>query len=290
MIVNNFGAMQAALELAENGRPLTSDDVLDLHRIVTSETLDDEADAGRIQRSGEDRVQIEWDTPVWDGRTVLHQPPAAAELPQRLEDLCRFANDEIGEGFTHPVLRAIVLHFWIAYDHPFVDGNGRVARALFYWAMLRHGYWLPNTFPISSILRKAPAKRCSPTEVRPTITTYLLPTLTVWRVYACHPKPQEYLARKTAEIRNVEALLHGSALLNHRQLVAVSNALRDAQQTFTIKGHAHFHQVTIQSARTDLLTLEGLGLYSKRKVGKRFVFTPAPDLTGRLRALAESTA
>lgn len=57
----------------------------------------------------------------------------------------------------HPVIIAIVLHSWLAYDHPFVDGNGRTARAPFYWSMLSQGFWLVEFLSISSILRKAPA-------------------------------------------------------------------------------------------------------------------------------------
>ena len=58
----------------------------------------------------------------------------------------------------HHHIRAIILHFWLAYGHPFVDGNGRTARALFYWAMLHEGYWLFEFISISNILRKAPAQ------------------------------------------------------------------------------------------------------------------------------------
>ena len=61
-------------------------------------------------------------------------------------------------GFLHPVIRSILLHFWVAYDHPFVDGNGRNARALFYWSMLRHGFWLAEFFSISHEILKAPRK------------------------------------------------------------------------------------------------------------------------------------
>ena len=50
------------------------------------------------------------------------------------------------------VVRAILVHFWLAYDHPFVDGNGRTARALFYWVMAREGYWLCEYVSISRIL------------------------------------------------------------------------------------------------------------------------------------------
>jgi len=56
--------------------------------------------------------------------------------------LIEFANDEnITTGFIHPVIKAILLHFWIGYLHPFCDGNGRTARALFYWYLLKNDYF-----------------------------------------------------------------------------------------------------------------------------------------------------
>ncbi|MBD3393724.1 MAG: hypothetical protein GF418_16430 [Chitinivibrionales bacterium] len=49
-----------------------------------------------------------------------------------MEAGCDFANGKTPAFFIHPVLRAVTLHFWLAYNHPFADGNGRCARALFY--------------------------------------------------------------------------------------------------------------------------------------------------------------
>lgn len=43
----------------------------------------------------------------------------------------------------------------IAYMHPFVDGNGRTARALFYWYMLKSGYWLTEYLSISRVIAKS---------------------------------------------------------------------------------------------------------------------------------------
>ena len=258
--------------------------MLELHRIVTSGTLEDEADAGHLQPEDDRRVAI-----VWDDGTILHQPPPASELPERLEKLCKFANEELGTGFIHPVIRAIVLHFWVGYDHPFADGNGRLARALFYWSMLRHGYWLAQYLSISSILRKAPAQYARAYLYVETddndVTYFLIHQLQV--IERAIEDLRGYLMRKATRVREVEALLRGNVPLNHRQTVAVSDALRDTQQSFTIKAHAQFHRVTIQSARTDLLGLEELELFNKRRIGKRFVFTPAADLADRLRTLAE---
>ena len=100
MIFNNYLAMRRAEEIAGSGESLVPDHVLELHRIVTDGTLDDESEAGRLQQPGEDRVFVEWDG------ELLHRPPPAEELPGRLAQLCVFANGEVGEGFLHPVVES----------------------------------------------------------------------------------------------------------------------------------------------------------------------------------------
>lgn len=88
---------------------------------------------------------------------IIHQPPPAEGLLQRLEALCAWFNHP-SPRYTHPLVRAIALHFLIAHEHPFHDGNGRVARALFYWAMLRNGYGSFLYISISRYLKEAHAQ------------------------------------------------------------------------------------------------------------------------------------
>ena len=285
MVSNNFNAMLAAEELARDGAPLTPDDVLELHRIVTDGTLEDESEAGRLQLPGEDRVFV-----VDIDDTVLHRPPPAEELPERLEQLCAFANGENVEGFLHPVVRAILLHFWVGYDHPFVDGNGRTARALFYWSMLRSGYWLAQYISISAILRNAPGqykKSYLKAETDSNDATYFVfDQLEV--IERAIDSLRDYLTRKTAEIAETKQRLHSVTGLNNRQLSIISDALNDPYQAFTIRGQAQLHRVVYQSARTDLLSLEELGLLSKSKAGNKFEFHATADLQDRLRTLMET--
>jgi Fic family protein len=280
MIVNNYAAMQYAQDLSD--RDLTIDDVLSLHRIVTSDTLDDPADAGRLQRPGDDRIEVRW-----SDDTLLHKPPRAEDLPARLEAMVKFANGQDIEGFMHPVVRAVLLHFWLAYDHPFVDGNGRVARALFYWCMLREGYWLARYLSVSSILRKAPSKYARSYLLTETdandLTYFLLFQLGV--IERSIDELHAYLARKIAESRELDQLMHGSSLLNERQRVIVADALKDPAEPFTIAGQSRRHRVTYQTARTDLLGLEQLQLMARTQVGRKFVFRPVSNLADRLRAL-----
>ena len=136
MVQNNYLAI---LFIRENrNTDLSPGMLIELQKILTQNTLDHPDQAGRF-RTDEDRVVIV------DGRydEVLHVPPPASELSSRIEALCNFANQPPSErDFIHPVISACILHFQIGFDHPFCDGNGRTARALFYWMMMRRGYWL----------------------------------------------------------------------------------------------------------------------------------------------------
>jgi Fic family protein len=276
MITNNFRAMRHISSLTDH--PLSDDVIYELHGMLTEGTLDDPTAAGRLQRQDEDRIK------VWgDGDQILHIPPPAGELPRRVAAMCRFANGEPEGRWLHPVLRAVVLHFWLAFDHPFEDGNGRTARALFYWAMLRQGYWLTEFLTISSILRKAPAQYARSfllTETDDNDLTYFV--LYQLRVIArAIESLQDYLQRKMAEVRDVEALIRGASL-NHRQRALLADALRDAGATYTINSHQLAHAVVYQTARTDLLDLADRGLLLRTKGGSKFVFTVPADLSQRL--------
>ena len=46
----------------------------------------------------------------------------------------------------------------LAFIHPFVDGNGRTARSLVYWYMMKKGYWLTEYLSISRIIYRNKAQ------------------------------------------------------------------------------------------------------------------------------------
>jgi len=181
-------------------------------------------------------------------------------------------------------LKAILLHFWLAYDHPFVDGNGRTARALFYWSMLSNGLWLTEFLSISSILRAAPAsygRAFLYTESDENDLTYfILYQLKV--VVRAIEELHRFLSRKTGEIRRTEQLVRTSIPLNHRQTAVLGHALRHPGQRYTFESHKVSQGVAYQTARTDLLDLEAKGLFAKVQHGKTFQFYPVQDLHDRL--------
>ena len=276
MILNNYRTMQRIRELKD--QPLTPQLVLDLHRLVSQDTLDDPADAGRLRPPGKEVV-------VDDAYgTVFHVPPPAGELEQRLELLCRFANGETPAVFLHPVVRAITLHFWLAYDHPFCDGNGRTARALFYWAMLHQGYWLFEFISISSAINKARGQYersflLSESDDND-LTYFLLAQVKV--IQQAITNLHAYLERKAGEVGALQRRLEGMDGLNHRQLALLRHALRHAGFRYTVLSHQSSHGVSNQTARSDLQKLAGRGLLIPGKDGKREIFRVPADLATRL--------
>jgi len=280
MIFNNYQAMKHIRDIGQE--PLTPNLILELHRRLTAGTMEDPADVGRWRMT--DDVHV---VDPRDGK-LLHIPPAAGALPERMQRLCEFANgSETDTPYVHPVVRAILLHFMLGYDHPFADGNGRTARALFYWAMARQGYWLMAYLSISNVLRRAPsqyARAYLHTETDDNDTTYfLLHQLDVIRqaIDALHG----YLKEKTRETRATESLLEGSlsrSQFNHRQIALLSHALKHADALYTVESHRASHAVAYATARSDLLQLAELGLLTQQSQGKRFVFQVPVDLVARM--------
>jgi len=275
MIANNFLAMQRARELRDVA--LTPGLVRELHAIVTEATLDDSADAGRLQALGEERVV------VVDARDdiVVHRPPDAAELPQRLQQLCDFANELDGGPYLPGVLRALTLHFMVSYDHFFVDGNGRTARAIFYWSMLHHGYWLAEYLTISTILRKAFAQYAQSfidtEQDGGDLTYFFLYHLDVLR--RAIDGLRDYVQRTTSLQRSIRARLDpSSGEFNLRQISLLGEATRDPDRSFTATVVAARFAVTDQTARSDLDDLVARGYLTRSREGHRFVWRVSPRL------------
>ena len=203
------------------------------------ERFDDPAAAGRLQRPDEPRVavfdrdeQLSTDSPATCGRRAS----------RGAWNYCaNFANENDGaRRFVHPVVRAILLHFWLAHDHPFDDGNGRTARILFFWLMQSAGLLARRVLADLPHSARAPAKYARAfleTETDAADTTYFL----IHQLRVIEQAIEElhrYLKRKSMEIREVEALIRGGDGFNHRQLALLSDALRHPERSYSFGSHA----------------------------------------------------
>ena len=282
MILNNFITMKEIINFKDE--KLTPELIFSIHSHVTRDTLDKPDAAGRFRTEAES-------VSVVDGEgTVYHSPPVAGELPRRLQQMCDFANEGMPGRFVHPVIRAIILHFWLAYDHPFYDGNGRTARALFYWAMQKSGYWLFEYISISSILVKAPTRYARSflyTESDDNDLNYfIIHQAEVIRksIAGLH----DYIERKQRERHDAESRLRYIKRLNHRQQALVIHAMRHPYQEYSISSHRRSHNTAYATARSDLLELEELGILKSYRRGRATYFEPEKGIEEALKKLARS--
>lgn len=281
MIYNNYQAMRFVCDIKNEA--LTVDIILELHRILTKDTLDDPNAAGNLRTTD--------DVHVWDNTDqILHTPPKASELKERLAKLCEYANatNDENDFFIHPVIKAILLHFMLAYDHPFVDGNGRTARALFYWSMAHQNYWLMEFISISEIIKKSPSQYALAYLYTETdendLTYFVIYQLDV--ILQAIDALYEYINKQSQEINETERLLHANHALqnklNYRQVALIKHALKHPDMHYQIESHRQSHNVTYDTARNDLLNLDKLGLLFKKKTGKAFTFVAPADLKKRI--------
>jgi Fic family protein len=280
MILNNYATMQRIREIQKER--LSKDLIFDLHQIVTEGTLEKEDAAGRFRTATEDvRVEDEKDE-------IFHVPPPAEELDTRMQAMCDFANGLSPDYFIHPVVRAILLHFWLGYDHPFLDGNGRTARALFYWSMLNSGYWLFEFISISNVIlrsTKAYYLAFAYSETDDNDATYFV-VHQIDVIKKAIEVLHTYIVRKSAELSESERLLRDWSELNHRQIAIVSHALRHPGMIYTVDGHQRSQGTAYETARQDLLDLVNLDLFLKSKRGKKkkMIFRASPELASKIKS------
>ncbi|MGE3319092.1 MAG: Fic family protein, partial [Candidatus Berkiella sp.] len=256
MIYNNYVAMQFIGEIKQE--KLTPEMLLELQKILTENTLEDKNHSGCFRTAHED-------VKVVDHRgEILHVPPSAELLPQRINDLCNFANEVAKDIFVHPIIKAIVLHFFLAYEHPFVDGNGRTARALFYWSMAQQNYWLMEYISISKIIKKAPIKYGKAylyTETDENDITYFIEHQLMVIKQAINDL-YVYIDEKTKEIESAEALFASTSKLkgklNYRQLALIKHAMKHPGFVYTIVEHQNSHGIVYDTARLDLTELSDM--------------------------------
>jgi len=276
MILNNYRTMHRIGEIKD--KPLTKELIFELQSIVTENALDDPDASGRFRRTEEEIVVQDL-----DGQ-IHHVPPRAEELESRVIALCAFANGETPGSFIHPVLRSIILHFWLAYDHPFVDGNGRTARALFYWSMLHYGFWLCEFISISHIIRQAPVKYAKAylyTETDENDLTYFI----IYHIEVLRQAVaalDKYIGEKSQRLSVLEKKLRNHILLNHRQKAILSHALRHPNSLYTAQSHAASHGISFNTAKTDLSGLVSKQLLDIMPSGRPVRYRAPSDLESRL--------
>lgn len=266
MIVNNYAAMQWIVQNKKT--QITEESILQIHRIITNDTLADKQEEGAFRTTDDVRI-----VDVQTGE-VLHTPPQQQDLGQLMKAFCSFTNDmEKEDFFLHPISKAITIHFLIGYIHPFTDGNGRTARALFYWYLIRKGYWLIEYMSVSRIIlgsKAQYARAYQHTEKDENDLTYFI-LYNLKCIQHSLEELKKYIARKNREKKDVLSLLRNTDY-NDRQIALIQEIITDKKAVFTVTEVQNKFGVANQTARTDLEHLVSTGILEPRKSGNKVQF------------------
>ena len=258
MIMNNYKTLQIVEENYKD-RELSIEMLLELQSLLTENAID-ETDKGRF-RKDEDEIVV-----VYSGK-VAHIPPKEDVLLKEINRLIKYVNNN--DHFIHPVIKAIQIHFWIGYLHPFVDGNGRLARTLFYWYMIKNEYWAMAYLPISMVIKRSPKNYTYSyiyTEQDNHDLTYFF-DYNIKKIVKSIDEFMEYVDKIKAENIEVEDKLRKLIVLNDRQKQSIHYLLADSNQYLTITTHQNMNRISRGTARADIISLEKTGLITPIKYG-----------------------
>ena len=267
MIANNYQTIQFIV--SHKDALLTPELLLQIHQLMTEHTMQNPQEAGCF-RSNNDVV-------VENGITheTVHIPPTYEEIPNFVEDLCRFFNEQDAPQFIHPIIRGIIIHFMVAYVHPFADGNGRTARALFYWYMLKQGYWLTEYLSISRVIaksKKSYEKAFLYTEADGMDMGYFV-AYNMRVLQQSFKQLQDYIKRKQEEKRAANSFLR-IGNINARQAQIIKMFADDSNLVVTIADLQAKFLVSPTTAKADVVGLMNMGLLSEisfNKVKKGYI-------------------
>jgi len=261
MILNNYLTIKKLKN--HKDEKLTPELILDIHSSITKDTLEESAQEGRIRQSNDISV-------VNSGGEVIYVPPDCKYLEKIISDFCIFTNRTNEKRFIHPIIKASILHFLIGYIHPFVDGNGRAARAIFYWYLLKNGYWLIEYTSISRMIIQSKgqySKAYLHSELDDNDVTYFInyQLRTMGQAFGSLKEYIDNKVREESELYNIKKI----RTINERQALLLKSLMDEPKFIFTIKEVQNRFNTAYQTARTDILGLEELGLIDKKIVGTK---------------------
>jgi len=269
MIVNSYLSMKA-IEDEYKDKEMSLDLILALHALITKDTADAQGEIPRMRKSGEPVHVVDESS-----GDIYHEAPKIEFVKNELEKLIKFANDELeNQPFIHPIIKAIMLHFWMGYLHPFTDGNGRLARLLFYWYLIKKDYWAFVYLPISKAIKKSPKQYAMAyvySEQDDNDITYFL-DYNIRKIKLAVRDFKEYLEGLSAQNIGMKEKSYLKYKLNIRQVQLLQYLYGDSNERATLMAHMSVNQVTKMTAFKDLKDLVKKGFLISKKQGRNVYY------------------
>ena len=264
MIFNNLRAIRYIEE--NQDKQIDKGFFIELHKIMTVQTTAE--DCAGDYRKGEIFVQDHVDG------EIAHIPPDWTELEPLMDSLFNFANSD--QEFIHPIVKASMIHFLVGYIHPFKDGNGRTARALFYWYLSKKGYSLIKNMSISRAILESRIqydKAFLKTEVDQNDLNYFI-TYSIKSLRVAFESLVRYRDKKKADKEKASVMAYRliEKGMSNRQSDVIGHLYSKEGSMVSLQEYAKKHGIVRQTARKDLSELVKLDLLIEEKKGKSIVF------------------
>jgi len=254
MLINNYHAMEWVH--GHRDQAVTEEVILELHKIVTQNTLegDDSNFSGRF-RNGK----------VFVG--TVHEGIEHTLIRQAIEESLEITGKN--PRYIHPLLKGILLHYFIAYIHPFFDGNGRTARALFYFKSMRNKLDYVQLLSISAYLKEHGQryeKAFQKVVENDDDVTYFVDFCldSIQSALLIVSNKVDYLLR----VNRLKALLN----LTANQIGLLQRLALHRFRTVSIEDYASQIKMSREVARQELKRLYDLKLLKETKAGKKLVY------------------
>lgn len=269
MILNNYLSMKG-IEESYRDREMSMDLIFELHAIITDKTLDEQGEKPRMRKLGEPVNVSDKMTGV-----IYHNGPDIDFVKKELEHMIKFANDDYeNEIFIHPVIKAIMLHFWIGYLHPFTDGNGRLARLLFYWYLIKGNYWAFAYLPISKVIKKSQNQYLMAfvySEQDDNDITYFL-DYNIKKIKIAVEEFKEYLKHQSQKNMQMNKHCEIKYDLNTRQIQLLQYLFGNMDEKIAVGTHMNVNQISRMTASNDLKTLVQKEFLISQKRGRNVYY------------------
>nr|WP_255596654.1 Fic family protein [Methanobrevibacter sp. TMH8] len=259
MIINNYHTIEYIRE--NKDQDLNSENLLKIHKLITNKTLDNDQEEGTFRTNNDINIFNR------HSREAVHIPPDFKEIPNLIDDLSNFFNSD--DKSIHPIIKGIIIHFMIAWIHPFVDGNGRTARSLFYWYMLKNGYGFIQYLSISKIIAKSKSqyeKAYLYTENDDNDLNYFI-IYNLKTIKKAFKSFKNYVGIKEEEKISILQMINKLGV-NERQGYLIKKVYENPDIVFTVKEIEKRFSVSNFTARADLAGLVKKGFIEPIAVNK----------------------
>lgn len=260
MILNNYEVLKFIIKNID--KIFDKNLVLNIQKSITKETLD--------ENDIDEEYRVE---PVYVKNSrgeIIHTAPSY----ELIEDLMNNLYEFINEKKINSIIKSAILHFYFVYVHPFSDGNGRSARALQYFFLLKEGYEIFKMFSISSLLKEERSKyykSIKNSENDEGDITYFIEfnlEMICRAINNLEKKIENEYSKqiifKTLEIKKIK--------LNERQKKIIDIILKKNIDKIDKNFYSKLFKITVETARTDLNKMVNLDILKIEKEGKKEVY------------------